>query len=74
MFIFVVLEVLDVLLFVIMNMINLLFEFGEFVSDWKEVLLKLLLKKCGFDIVFYNFCLVSNFFYVFKLLEKVVVN
>ena len=50
----VVLEVLDVLLPVITNMINLSFESGEFASDWKEALLKPLLKKCGLDIAFNN--------------------
>ena len=56
----VVLEVLDVLLPVITNMINLSFESGEFASDWKEALLKPLLKKCGLDIAFNNFRPVSN--------------
>ena len=41
----VVLEVLDVLLPVITNVINLSFESGEFVIDWKEALLKPLLKE-----------------------------
>ena len=50
----VVLEVLDVLLPVITNMINLSFESGEFASDWKEPLLKPLLKKRGLDIAFRN--------------------
>ena len=51
----VLLEVLDVLLPVITNMINLSFESGEFASDWKQALLKPLLKKCGLDIAFHNF-------------------
>ena len=65
----VVLDVLDVLLPVITNMINLSLESGVFVSDWKEALLKPLLKKCGLDIAFNNFRLVSNFPYVSKLSE-----
>ena len=55
---------------VITNMINLSFEIGEFASDWKEVLLKLLLKKCGLDIAFHNFRPVSNIPFVSKLSEK----
>ena len=70
----VVLEVLDVLLPVITNMINLSFESGEFASDWKEALLKPLLKKCGLDIAFHNFCPVSNLPYVSKLSEKAAAN
>ena len=70
----VVLEVLDVLLPVIMNMINLSFESGEFASDWKEASLKLLLKKCGLDIAFNNFHPVSNLPYVSKLSEKTAAN
>ena len=48
------------LLPMIANMINLSLESGEFGSDWKEALLKLLLKKCGLDIAFHNFRPVSN--------------
>ena len=70
----VVLEVLDVLLPVITNMINLSFESGEFASDWKEALLKPLLKKCGLDIAFNNFRPVSNLLYVSKLSEKAAAN
>ena len=50
----VVLEVLDVLLPVITNMVNLSLEIGKFASDWKEALLKPLLKKCGLDIAFHK--------------------
>ena len=70
----VVLEVLDVLFLVITKMINLSFESGEFASDWKEALLKPLLKKCGLDIAFHNFRPVSNLPYVSKLSEKAVAN
>ena len=70
----VVLEVLDVLLPVITNMISLSFESGEFASDWKEALLKPLLKKCGLDIAFNNFRPVSNLLYVSKLSEKAAAN
>lgn len=66
----VVLEVLDVLLPVITNMINLSFES----SDWKEALLKQLLKKCGLDIASNNFHPVSNLPYVSKLSEKAAAN
>ena len=70
----VVLEVLDVLLPEITNMINLSFESGKFASDWKETLLKPLLKKCGLDIALYNFRPVSNLPYVSKLSEKAAAN
>ena len=55
-------------------MINLSLESGVFVSDWKEALLKPLLKKCGLDIAFNNFRLVSNLPYVSKLSEKAAAN
>ena len=70
----VVLEVLDVLLPVITKMINLSFESGEFASDWKEALLKPLLKKCELDIAFNNFRPVSNLLYVSKLSERAAAN
>ena len=70
----VVLDVLDVLLPVITNMINLSLESGVFANDWKEALLNLLLKKCGLDIAFYNFHLVSKLPYVSKLSEKAAAN
>ena len=54
--------------------INLSFESGEFACDWKEALLKPLLKKCGLDIAFHNFRPVSNLPYVAKLSEKAAAN
>ena len=69
-----VLEVLDVLSPVITNMINLSFESGQFASEWKEALLKPLLKKCGLDIAFHNFRPVNNLPYVSKLSEKAAAN
>jgi len=69
-----VLEVLDVLLPVITNVINHSFKCGEFASDWKEALLKPLLKKCGLDIAFHNFSPVSNLPYVSKLSQKAAAN
>ena len=54
--------------------INLSFESGEFASDWKEALLKPLLKKCELDIAFHNFRPVSNLPYVAKLSEKATAN
>ena len=50
------------------------FESGEFASDWKEALLKPLLKKCGLDIAFNNFRPLSNLPYVSKLSEKAAAN
>ena len=70
----VVLDVSDVLLQVITNMINLSLESGVFARDWKEALLKPLLKKCGLYIAFNNFRLVSNLPYVSKLSEKTAAN
>ena len=59
---------------VVLEVFNLSFESDEFASDWKEALLKPLLKKCGLDIAFNNFCPVSNLPYVSKLSEKAVAN
>ena len=54
----------------ITNMIDLSFESGVFAGNWKEALLKPLLKKCGLDIAFNNFRLVRYLPYVSKLSEK----
>ena len=59
---------------VVLEVFDLSFESDEFASDWKEALLKPLLKKCGLDIAFNNFCPVSNLPYVSKLSEKAVAN
>ena len=59
---------------VVLEVFNLFFESGEFASDWKEALLKPLLKKCGLDIAFHNFRPVSNLPCVSKLSEKAVAN
>ena len=59
---------------VVVEVFDLSFESDEFASDWKEALLKPLLKKCGLDIAFSNFCPVSNLPYVSKLSEKAVAN
>ena len=55
-------------------MINLSLESVVFVSDLKEGLLKPLLKKCGLDIAYNNFRLISNLPYVSKLSEKAAAN
>ena len=55
-------------------MINLSFESGVFAGNWKEALLKPLLKKCGLDIAFNNFRPVSNLPYVSKLSEMAAAN
>ena len=65
---------MDVLLPVITNMIDLSFESGVFAGNWKEALLKPLLKKCGLDIAFNNFRPVSNLPYVSKLSEMAAAN
>ena len=58
----------------ITNMMNLSFESGVFAGNWKEALLKPLLKKCGLDIAFNNFRPVSNLPYVSKLSEMAAAN
>lgn len=72
MLIFLVIDCMDVFLLIIMKMINLLFEFGLFVDDWKCVFVFLFLKKFGLDFLFKNYRFVSNLQYVLKLIEKMV--
>lgn len=46
---------LDELFFVIRKIVNLFFEFGVFVEDWKNVLVFFLFKKVGFKFINKNF-------------------
>ena len=68
--IFVVLEVLDVPLPVITCMINTSFESGLVAEEWRKTLVLPTLKKCGLEIAYKNFRLVSNLPYVSKLSER----
>ena len=63
----VVLQILDVLLPVITCMINVSFESGLFAEEWRQALVLPTLKKCGLDIAYKNFRLVSNLPYVSNL-------
>lgn len=60
MLIFMVISCVDVLLLVIIKMINLFFNFGEFVDDWKCGFINFILKKFGLDLLYKNYRLVSN--------------
>lgn len=71
-FIFLLVKCIDVFLLVIIKMINILFDSGYFFLVWREVLVLLIFKKVGFDIVFKNYWFVSNFFFILKVIEKVV--
>ena len=59
----------DVLLPVLTRLINMS---GQFPVAWKEALVLPLLKKPGLDILFTNFCPVSNLPFVSKLTESAV--
>lgn len=54
-------------------MINLFFDNGYVFESWKVVFVVLFIKKFGLDFVFENFCFVSNVFFVFKIVEKLVI-
>lgn len=59
--------------FIIIVMINLFFDNGYVFESWKVVFVVLFIKKFGLDFVFENFCFVSNVFFVFKIVEKLVI-
>ena len=64
----------DVLLPVLTRLINMSLKSGQFPVAWKEALVLPLLKKPGLDILFKNFCPVSNLPFVSKLTESAVYN
>ena len=67
-----VVDCIDVLLPVLAKMINLSLDTTLFPDDRKEALVMPLLKKYGLDLVFKNYCPVSNLPYVSKLTERSV--
>ena len=68
-----VMDCIDVLLPITTKMINLSLESGLFADDWKcALVLPLLKRKPGLDLLYKNYRPVSNLQYVSKLTEKVV--
>ncbi|XP_031573732.1 uncharacterized protein LOC116307604 [Actinia tenebrosa] len=67
-----VLDCLDILLPVITHVINSSLATEYFPKDWKEALVKPLLKKGGLDVVFSNLRPISNLQFVSKLTERAV--
>ena len=65
-------ECLDDLLPVLTSIINFSLQSGSFPDQWKEALVKPLLKQPGCDLIFRNFRPVSNLAFVSKLTEKAV--
>jgi hypothetical protein len=59
---------------VITKIINTSLESGVFPEDWKEAVVKPLLKKLGLDPLFMNLRPVSNLAYISKLIERAVFN
>lgn len=58
----------------IFNIVNLLLSSVIVFDIWKEVLVKLKLKKFNLDLIEKkNYCFVSNFIFLLKIMEKVVV-
>lgn len=62
----------DVFVFFIIYMVNLFICYVYVLDDWKFVIVKFLLKKFGFELIYKNFCFVSNLLFIFKIVEKVV--
>ena len=67
-------ECMDVLLPVIKQMINQSLETASFPDSWKEAIVNLLLKRHGLDLLYKNYCPVSNLSYVSKLTERSVLD
>ena len=67
-------ECLDSLLPVITLLVNKSLQIGYFPEEWKNALVKPLLKKLGLELVFPSFRPVSNLQFISKLAEKASVN
>ena len=65
---------LDVLLPVITKIINISLETGYFPRDWKEAIIRSILKKSGLESAFENLRPISNLAYISKLIERAVYN
>ena len=67
-------ECLDSLLPVLTLLVNKSLQIGYFPEEWKNALVKPLLKKLGLELVFPSFRPVSNLPFISKLTEKASVN
>ena len=67
-------ECLDSLLPVLTLLVNKSLQIGYFPEEWKNALVKPLLKKLGLELVFPSFRPVSNLPFISKLAEKASVN
>ena len=67
-------ECLDSLLPVLTLLVNKSLQIGYFPEEWKNALVKRLLKKLGLELVFPSFRPVSNLPFISKLTEKASVN
>ena len=67
-------ECLDSLLPVLTLLVNKSLQIGYFPEEWKNALVKPLLKKLGLELVFPSFRPVSNMPFISKLTEKASVN
>ena len=64
----------DKLIPIYMRIINPSLGQGEFTQDWKNSIVKCLLKKTGLDLLRKNYRPVSNIMYISKMVEKAVPN
>ena len=67
-----VMDCLDTLIPVIIHLINSSLANGYFSENWKEALVKPLLKRAGLDTVFNNLRPISNLQFISKLAERAV--
>ena len=64
-------ECIDDILPTITNLVNISLQDGVFASEWKNSIIRPLLKKHNLDLIPSNYCLVSNLPILSKLLEKI---
>ena len=67
-------QVLDQFIPTITYITNLSLETNEFYAEWKEALVKSLIKKPSVGLVKSNYRLVSNLEFISKILEKVTLD
>ena len=67
-------DCLDVLLLVITQIVNSSLFYGHVPKDWKEALVKPLLKKCGISAAFNVLRPISDLKFISKLTERAVCN
>lgn len=65
-------ECLDVLISPITDLVNISLSQGVFATEWKEAIIRPLLKKAGMELICKNYRPVSNLPFLSKLVEKAV--